>query len=39
MAIASDTICPNVQFHRRTLSPSTIRNYLSAVELLHCFQG
>ena len=36
---ALDTICLYVQFLSRTLSPPTIRNYLSGVKLLHLFSG
>lgn len=34
-----DTICLYVQFLSRTLSPPTIRNYLSGVKLFHLFSG
>ena len=34
-----DTICGYVQFLSRSLSPPTIRNYLSGVKMLHIFLG
>jgi len=34
-----DTVCLYVQFLSRTLTPASIRNYLSGVKLLHFFTG
>ena len=34
-----DTVCPYVQFISRTLTPASVRNYLSGVQLLHLFTG
>ena len=34
-----DTVCLYVQFLSRTLSPPSIRNYLSGVKLFHLFSG
>ena len=34
-----DTVCFYVQFLSRTLTPASIRNYLSGVKLLHLFTG
>ena len=36
---ALDNLCLYVQFLSRTLSPPSIRNYLSGVKLLHLFSG
>ena len=34
-----DTVCLYVEFLSRTLTPASIRNYLSGVKLLHLFTG